>query len=349
MSDSDMSQELPHYLTRETSTLIHLDSETSLIVSTSWSLNEVVSEEDQMPLDIPVDLPIEVAVQAADELKESHLSDYTKRLFEKFDPCCIRVLRERNIRRGFEKEGMELQRPERIYDVPDTFVAASARRSSPGASGGGGGPNTRPVSPRRRPRLATPTSLSQNSAYSQAYQPLAKQTQQLTPKPQYAEPEPQEQQREQDHSPSPTPSTRDRQSPDTAYSKAYQPLMETTPKPKYAEPDKKKSPPPRGLAPASGGGAGQKMILPPRANTELTSSTSSGSLGGGERREERGREGEREGGRVSPQPAPSTKSDRDVELLDTRVEVLEREVYALRAEIAKLKTQGLPIIIHLCC
>ena len=60
LTDTDLSNELPFYLTHEVATLSHLDSETSLIASTSWGEEENVSEEDQLPVEIPVDLPIEV-------------------------------------------------------------------------------------------------------------------------------------------------------------------------------------------------------------------------------------------------------------------------------------------------
>lgn len=337
MDDGDnISRELPIYLTREVATLTHIDSETSLIASTSWGDNEVVLEEDQLPLDIPIDLPIEVVVQAADDLKELHLSDYTKKLFEKFDPCRIRVLRSRNIRRGFEKEGMKLERPERIYDIPINVCLAGNSHKSKSAS------------PQMRPRLATPAA-SQEAAYSQAYQSLTAQTK-MNPKPQYATPEPQEHQMQcDDHSPT-TPPLPDKHSPEPTYSKAYQCLVQVQPKPKYAEPEtkqKRKSPTlPRNTVITNNSppvvekkckSSSSSSLLSPlttRPFNELSSSTSSGSLN--ERVEW---EGERGCRHTSPLSSPN-KNDRDMELLDTRVEVLEREVYALRAEIAKLKTQG---------
>ena len=200
MSDCDMSSELPFYLTNEVATLLHLDSETSLIASTSWGQNEVVSEEDQLPVEIPLDLPIEVVVQAPDGVREAHLSDHTKRLYERFDPSRIRLLRTRNIRRGFEKEGMELQRPERIYEVPDACLKRNtspqrhqATKTTPTSSSS----NHQSVSSQLRPRLATPTSTP-DPTYSQAYQPLGLHTKVVgaVSKPEYTAPEPQ-----RDHSP----------------------------------------------------------------------------------------------------------------------------------------------------
>jgi hypothetical protein len=157
-------EELPFYLTNEVATLSHLDSEISLIASTNWGENEVVCEEGQMPVEIPVDLPIQLVVQTPDGAREAHLSHHTKRLYERFDPSRIRLLKTRNIRRGFEKEGMELQRPERIYDIPDV---STRRNRSPQAVGGAS------VSPQLRPRLATPEScVAADPAYSKTYQPL---------------------------------------------------------------------------------------------------------------------------------------------------------------------------------
>ena len=168
-------EELPFYLTNEVATITHLDSETSLIASTNWGENEVVCEEDKMPVEIPVDLPIEVVVSKPDATKETHLSDHTKRLYERFDPSRIRLLKTRNIRRGFEKEGTELQRPERIYDIPDVDI----RRSAPPQSADGAfNDNTAPTSPTpslvspQMKRFSIPSSPpSANFASSQIYKP----------------------------------------------------------------------------------------------------------------------------------------------------------------------------------
>lgn len=272
MCDEDTGKEIPYYLTNEVATLTHVDSETSLIATTNWGKDEQVSDEDQMPVDIPVDLPIEVVVvQQPDDVKESDLSVNTKRLYEKFDPCRIRLLRARNIRRGFEKEGMELQRPERIYDVPDVWCNSLKHQDSTGSVARETNtppvPNTKPrsvhpVSPQPRPRLAAPQPTSND--HSQTYRPLVLHTNVLS-KSQYANPSQQ------------------------------QPPVRTN------------------------------------ANTgtgTLTTASSGGKV--------------TTGGRKSPkQQSPlSSPTPADMELVVARVEVLEREVYALRSEIAKLRAQG---------
>ena len=267
LSNCDLTnEELPFYLTNEVVTLSHFDSEISLIASTNWGENEVVCEEDQMPVEIPVDLPIQLVVQTPDGAREAHLSHHTKRLYERFDPSRIRLLKTRNIRRGFEKEGMELQRPERIYDIPDVGVR---RNRSPQAAGGHKATPTSStpalVSPQLRPRLGTPEL---------------------------------------------------RAAADSAYSKAYQPLMPITGAKKGSRKSEYTAPEPhRSTSPSSPA----KTI------------SSSSSRGCQSPRSDRRNQGQ------LPLPAPVSGGS---ELLENRVEILEREVHALRAEIAKLKTLG---------
>lgn len=280
LSNCDMTSELPLYLTNEVSTLSRLDSEISLIASTSWGEGEVVSEEDQMPVEIPVDLPIQVMVQSPEGTREAHLSDHTRRLYERFDPSRIRLLKTRNIRRGFEKEGMELQRPERIYDIPDIGVR---RNGSPQYVGGASRDKATPtnhspraVSPQLRPRLATPTSPPPDPAYSKAYQPLVIHTQ----------------------------------------------VGKTSSKPEYTAPDTR-----RGASPSS---------------PAKFSSSERVSVAGSSSRDQQSPRTDRRS--QSQLPLPSSGGGREMELLENRVEILEREVYALRAEIAKLKTLGQRIL-----
>ena len=260
MNDGDISTEIPYYLTKEPATLTHVDSETSLIASTSWGKNEQVSEEDQMPVDIPVDLPIAVLVQQPDDVKEVDLSANTKRLYERFDPCRVRSLRARHIRRGFEKEGMELQRPERIYDVPDVCLPKHISSKQANSTRDGATPpvpkpkshSVQPVfpQPRAKPTVPPPPHDKSNS---QIYQPLVLHTQ-LLPKSQYA-----------------TPVTGQQSSPTTANTE-------------------RKSP---------------KLSL-----------------------------------QTPPTPGSAAGCSEPPEVLVARVEVLEREVYALRSEIAKLRALG---------
>ena len=247
MSDRDISTEIPYYLTKETATITHVGSETSLIASTNWGKNEQVSEEDQMPVEIPVDLPIAVLVQQPDDKKEVDLSENTKRLYERFDPCQVRSLRARHIRRGFEKEGMELQRPERIYDLPDICLAEhSPSQQQISTTRSGTAPpllksksrSMQTVSPQLRNKPATPTQSLDNT-----YQPLVLHTQ-LQAKTQYAIP------------------------------------------------------------------VAQRQASPKRSP------------------------------QAAPTPASGSSCPVDVGVLVARVEILEREVYALRSEIAKLRAQG---------
>ena len=276
MNDIELSDELPFYLTHEVATLSHLDSEISLIASTNWGQNDIVSEEDQLPVEIPVDLPIEVVVQATDIAREAHLSHHTKMLYERFDPSRIRHLRARNIRRGFEKEGMELQRPDRIYDIPDVCFKKmeSPQRTQKVREGKMSPPSPgrrpRAVSPQLRPRLATPKPAAPDSTYAQAYQPLLLHTQfqKGSGKPEYAIPE----SRSESSSPSPVKTASSASSPT----------------------------------------AGQS---PGRNHRALPHSRLPGSQ--------------------------QVREKEELEVpLENRVEILEREVLALRAEIAKLRTLG---------
>ena len=280
MNDGGLNQDIPYYLTTEISRLTGVDSETSLIVSTSWGQNEKVSDEDQMPIDIPVDLPIEVAVCQPDDGKESDLSRSTKKLFERFDPCNIRSLRGRSVRRGFEKEGTELQRPDRIYDIPAVRQTrrnlnqplsiptnkASSSKHSREENG-----STHPV--------PKPRSHSTKQGQCHMYEPLVIQTQlQPNPKLQYAVPE--------QHSPVKTNtvhSSADSNDPLGAGGSA-------------------------GVTPASAAGR-RRSKLSPLSSAELAGLAS-----------ERGP---------------------DMKLMAARVEALEREVYALRSEMAKLRAQSM--------
>ena len=199
-----------------------------------------------MPVDIPVDLPIAVLVQQPDNMKKvDDLSVNTKRLYERFDPCQVRSLRARHIRRGFGKEGMELQRPERIYDVPDVYLAKHS-------------PSQQQIST-TRDRTAPPLLKSKScSMQTVSPQPKAEQTM-----------------------------------PMQSLNKMYQPLVLHTQlqgKPQYAIP------------------VAQRQASPKR----------------------------------SPQATatPASSCPVDMEVMVARMEVLEREMYALRSEIAKLRAQG---------
>ena len=218
---------------------------------------------------------LQVMVQSPDGAREAHLSDHTKRLYERFDPSRIRLLRNRNIRRGFEKEGMELQRPERIYDIPDVCLRDSAQRVEPRGSKTTP-PKPRPVSTLMRPRLATPTTSTSDPTYMQAYQPLVLHTQ-------------------------------------------IQPSSSTAPEPKKESPPPANTPP---RSPARGGGQS------PRGNRRTFTQLPLPRPNGGGKSPSGGGNSPRGGGREAEL------------LLENRIEILEREVLALRAEIAKLRTLG---------
>ena len=274
MNDGDFSEEIPRHLTNEVSTLTDVDSETSLIASTNWGRNDQVTDEDQMPLDIPVDIPIEVVVQPSDGERESDLSTHTKRLYEMFDPSQIRPLRSRHLRRGFEMEGMELECPERIYDIPDVHPSRSSPHQTSAArdreSAAVKPRSVQAVSPRLRPRLDTPKSAqdSANTGYSQPYQPSVS----LTPPPA----------RKAEHAAPDMPPQQER-SPHKTHSQR-----------------------------PSAATATSSSVGPATVRERRLSSASDGG-----------------------------DSKRELELMGARVDILEREVYALRSEIGRLKTQSI--------
>lgn len=258
VGNGDISKEIPYYLTNEVASLTHIDSETSLIATTNWGKRDQVSEEDQMAIDIPVDLPIEVDIHHPDDTREEDLSVNTRRLYERFDPKNIRSLRSRHIRRGFEKEGMELQRPERIYDVPDVCF-------------------TKRSSPKRQDSVGT---AARNGAMLPASKSKPRSIQPVSPRPR-SKPVTQ-----------PPPGNSD--------SKSYQPLVMHTqlpPTSMYTTPAQQRPPP-------------EALTTSPRGRRKTSRNLSSFS------------------------------SSPDIEVVLARVEVLEREVYALRSEIAKLRSLG---------
>ena len=115
------------HLISEVSKLTEVRTETSLIVSTYLETRSHVSEEEQTLIEIPIDLPIEVSILQPEKKEETVLNLFhrTKRLYEGFDPSRIRSIRAGSsasdlctaLRKGYEREGMELQRPERVYDI----------------------------------------------------------------------------------------------------------------------------------------------------------------------------------------------------------------------------------------
>lgn len=106
-------------------TLTHSSIETSLIATTVWDASYTPTTEDKVPVDIPVDLDIEVTVLPSNgSTSEDQLCSDTKNLYEQFDPANIKTAHSRSasqfykvVRADHEREGLELQKPERIYDV----------------------------------------------------------------------------------------------------------------------------------------------------------------------------------------------------------------------------------------
>ncbi len=120
-------------------TLTHSSIETSLIATTQWEESYTPSAEDKVPVDIPVDLDIEVTVLPTSGIssEEDQLCIDTKNLYEKFDPAKIKTTHSRMgsqffkvVRSGHAREGLELQKPERIYEVPSVPRQAVRIRSS---------------------------------------------------------------------------------------------------------------------------------------------------------------------------------------------------------------------------
>ena len=130
MSELSLLGDLPSRVTSQVSSLTGLHTETSLIASTYWGEKKDIPGEYMIPIDIPVDLPIEVRVINQGEKKEFDLKTLyvrTRNLFESYDPSKTRSIRAScselytAVRKGFEREGVELQRPRCVYD--DTVIS----------------------------------------------------------------------------------------------------------------------------------------------------------------------------------------------------------------------------------
>lgn len=121
---SEYSGDFPFHLASEVSQIAEIITETSLVVTTHFQKGQ--SGDDTSQIEIPIDLPIEVSILQPDptEEKEADLLHRTRTLFEAFDPSRIHSIRVSSselstaLRKGYEREGVELQRPGRVYDVP---------------------------------------------------------------------------------------------------------------------------------------------------------------------------------------------------------------------------------------
>ena len=187
-TDADLEDNFPHHLMSEVSTLTGTDSETSLIASTDWSPNVKVTDEDDILIEIPIDLPVEVIVCQLDELKESYLYAHTKKLFERFDPCRLHSIKSQVVRKGFEKEGMELQMPESIYD--ETHSSSHNLKRTPSllkyqpASGSEVGNGVVPPLPTLKARqLSLPSELEYSCPYDHLHLHTYQSLKEVCPKP----------------------------------------------------------------------------------------------------------------------------------------------------------------------
>ena len=134
---AETSEELPIHLTSDIVTLTHTVTEISLIATTCWEGGIAPTDEDRVPVDIPIDLDIEVVIIPV-EGNEQLFKD-TRNLYEGFDPSKVLTWKDakdadkftaqtslnRVVRSGHEKEGLELQKPEKVYDVPKIGNARS--------------------------------------------------------------------------------------------------------------------------------------------------------------------------------------------------------------------------------
>ena len=135
---AETSEELPIHLTSDIITLTHTITETSLIATTCWEGGIAPTDEDRVPVDIPIDLDIEVVIIPVEGNEQLFMD--TRNLYEGFDPSKVLTWKDtkdadkftaqtrlrRVVRSGYEKEGLELQKPEKIYDVPTTGNAKSS-------------------------------------------------------------------------------------------------------------------------------------------------------------------------------------------------------------------------------
>lgn len=122
--DASESGDFPFHLASEESEITEILTETSLVVTTHFQKGQ--SGDDTTQIEIPIDLPIEVSILQPDPTKEreADLLHRTRTIFEAFDPsrlhsiCTSSSELSTALRKGYEREGVELQRPSRVYDVP---------------------------------------------------------------------------------------------------------------------------------------------------------------------------------------------------------------------------------------
>ena len=135
--DSDF----PSHLESEISEITALRTETSLVASTYWGEGEGEGQgegEDQCLIEIPIGLDIEVSLLRPgerEEVSEFDLFKRTKTFYESFHMAKIHTIRmgsgdlHMTARKGFEREGVQLEEPNRIYGVVGRVRLSSAPQS----------------------------------------------------------------------------------------------------------------------------------------------------------------------------------------------------------------------------
>lgn len=170
----DTSEELPVHLISDVVTLLHSSTETSLIATTCWEGGIAPTDEDRVPVDIPLSLDIEVVIIPV-EGNEKLFMD-TRNLYEGFDPSKVLTWKQskdadsftaqtslsRAVRQGYEKEGLELQKPQRIYDVPQI----GRPRPLPIPSTSPPVPSTSPPTPTMSPPIPVTSTVERRRAYT---------------------------------------------------------------------------------------------------------------------------------------------------------------------------------------
>lgn len=154
--------DFPFHLVSEVSVLTEIQTETSILASTYWGESQGSSEEDQGLIEIPIDLPIEVSIFQPEKTEEKELDLFhrTRNLYERFDPSALCSIRTSSthlsttFRKGHEREGVQLQKPKRVFDV------IGSRTQSPAQS-----PvlHKRPAPPLKEDRSPKQTSPPQTS------------------------------------------------------------------------------------------------------------------------------------------------------------------------------------------
>ena len=169
MKEASMPENIPYEITSEASFLTGVHTETSLVVSTTLK-----EDEDQKPIEIPVDLPIDVKVIQLEKAELERLYAYTRKLYERFDAFSTLSIKTSSsklctaVRSGFEREGVELQKPDSVYDtlIPSQSPVIPQRVNAL-ATHNRSGPST-PLHPTPKPKLHSKQQQSPQAATGSA-------------------------------------------------------------------------------------------------------------------------------------------------------------------------------------